>query len=572
MSDNTLNATSQKTLFGHPIGLFILFFTEMWERFSYYGMRALLVLYICSTENSGLGWSKVEALELYGWYTMLVYVMSIPGGIIADKYLGQKKSVMYGAIILCIGHGVLAIEALWAFYSGLGLIILGVGMLKPNISTMVGGLYKQGDLRRDKGFTIFYIGINIGAFLSSIIVGYVGQTYGWHYGFGLAGIGMLLGLAVYAWGQPYLAHVGNFLGQSTNETEKALLDKPLTKIEKDRMIVLLISFLIIIVFWGAFEQAGGLLNIYANEKIDKHIFGWEMPVTWFQSFNAMFIIIFGTTVAAFWANRKIKGKETSTLLKMGVGTIIMGVGFLLMAAASKEASATVFGTASFWWLTFAYLLHTIGELCVSPTALSFITKLAPVKYASIMMGVYFAATGFGNKLAGTIGEASQSDPIKIELIASVDQLSSFPALQEKIKEDESIAIKSNIYLENDEIKASSYENSSVDVRSVFKYTDVKQKAEVVTILRENNATKETPFHASFKFAKDGEAKKIKENTGDGKNYEGTFIIEEIQSEREYRTFLFIFILTAVFGLLIILLLKPLKRLTHGAEEIEVLQA
>jgi POT family proton-dependent oligopeptide transporter len=421
--------TDQKTFLGHPIGLFILFFTEMWERFSYYGMRALLVLYICSTENSGLGWSKVEALELYGWYTMLVYVMSIPGGIIADKYLGQKKSVMYGAIILCLGHGILAIEALWAFYSGLGLIILGVGMLKPNISTMVGGLYKQGDLRRDKGFTIFYIGINIGAFLSSIIVGYVGQTYGWHYGFGLAGIGMLLGLAVYAWGQPYLAHVGNFLGQSTNETEKALLDKPLTKIEKDRMIVLLISFLIIIVFWGAFEQAGGLLNIYANEKIDKHIFGWEMPVTWFQSFNAMFIIIFGTTVAAFWANRKVKGKETSTLLKMGIGTIIMGVGFLLMAAASKEASATVFGTASFWWLTFAYLLHTIGELCVSPTALSFITKLAPVKYASIMMGVYFAATGFGNKLAGTIGEASQSEPIKIELIASVDQLASFPTIQ-----------------------------------------------------------------------------------------------------------------------------------------------
>jgi dipeptide/tripeptide permease len=571
MSDNTLDQVSQKTLFGHPIGLFILFFTEMWERFSYYGMRALLVLYICSTENSGLGWSKVEALELYGWYTMLVYVMSIPGGIIADRFLGQKKSVMYGAVILSIGHGVLAIEALWAFYTGLGLIILGVGMLKPNISTMVGGLYKQGDLRRDKGFTIFYIGINIGAFLSSIIVGYVGQVYGWHYGFGLAGIGMLLGLAVYIWGQPYLAHVGNFIGKSGNEEEKALLDKPLTKVEKDRMIVLLISFLIIIVFWGAFEQAGGLLNIYANEKIDKHIFGWEMPVTWFQSFNALFIIIFGTSVAAFWANRKIKGKETSTLLKMGVGTIIMGLGFLLMAVASKEASATVFGTASFWWLTFAYLLHTIGELCVSPTALSFITKLAPVKYASIMMGVYFAATGFGNKLAGTIGESSQSEPIKIELIASTDQLASFPAVQAKIKEDKSIAIKSNIYLENGEVKATSYENSTIDVRPIFKYSNAKQKAEVETILRENKATKEAPFHASFIFQKDGEATKIKENIGDGKNYEGTFIIEEIQSEREYRTFLFIFILTAVFGVLVILLLKPLKRLTHGAEEIEVLQ-
>lgn len=568
MSDN-FNQVPQKTLFGHPIGLFILFFTEMWERFSYYGMRALLVLYICSTENSGLGWTKAEALELYGWYTMLVYVMSIPGGIIADRMLGQKKSVLYGAIILCVGHGVLAIEALWAFYSGLGLIILGVGMLKPNISTMVGGLYEQGDLRRDKGFTIFYIGINIGAFLSSIIVGYIGETYGWHYGFGLAGIGMLFGLMVYAWGQPYLVHVGNFIGKSTNEEEKALLNKPLTKVEKDRMIVLLISFLIIIVFWGAFEQAGGLLNIYANEKIDRHIFGWEMPVTWFQSFNALFIIIFGTSVAAFWANRKLKGKETSTLLKMGVGTIIMGVGFLLMAGASKEASATEFGTASFWWLTFAYLLHTIGELCASPTALSFITKLAPVKYASIMMGVYFAATGFGNKLAGTIGEASQSEPIKIELIASVDQLTAFPDVQKNIKEDNSIAIKSSIYLENDEIESRSYNDNNLDLRSVFKYSTEQQKEEVKAVLRENNATKDAPFHATFKFEKDSEIKKLKENVvGDGQNYEGTFIIEEIQSQREYQTFLFIFILTAVFGVLIILLLKPLKRLTHGAEEME----
>ena len=248
MSNTTTNIPT-RTLFGHPIGLFILFFTEMWERFSYYGMRALLVLYISSTmSDGGLGWTKANALELYGWYTMLVYVMSIPGGIIADKYLGQKKSVLYGAMILVAGHGILAIEAEWAFYTGLTLIILGVGMLKPNISTMVGGLYKTGDVRRDKGFTIFYIGINIGAFLSALIVGYVGETYGWHYGFGLAGIGMVFGLVVYMWGQKYLTHVGNFLGSSTNEAEKELMKKPLNKIEKDRMIVLLISFLIIIVF------------------------------------------------------------------------------------------------------------------------------------------------------------------------------------------------------------------------------------------------------------------------------------------------------------------------------------
>lgn len=207
------NTIKQKELFGHPVGLYVLFFTEMWERFSYYGMRAILVLYlvhVTTGDNPGLGWSNGDALALYGWYTMLVYVASIPGGWIADKLLGQKKSVLYGGIILVAGHSILAVEQMWAFYTGLGLIIAGVGMLKPNISTMVGGLYKQGDIRRDKGFTIFYIGINIGAFLSSLIVGYVGEVHGWHYGFGLAGIGMTLGLIQYVLGQKYLKHVGNF--------------------------------------------------------------------------------------------------------------------------------------------------------------------------------------------------------------------------------------------------------------------------------------------------------------------------------------------------------------------------
>jgi len=248
----------------------------MWERFSYYGMRAILVLYIASSlEDGGLGWTKVNALVLYGWYTMFVYVMSIPGGIIADKVLGQKKTVLYGGIILIAGHSILAIETMWAFYSGLVLIILGVGMLKPNISTMVGGLYPQGDIRRDKGFTIFYIGINVGAFLASLIVGYVGEKIGWHYGFGLAGIGMALGMIVYYYGQKYLVHVGNYIGVSENKEEREELNRPLNSIEKDRVKVLLISFLIIIVFWGAFEQAGGLLNIYAKEKIKSIDFGLD---------------------------------------------------------------------------------------------------------------------------------------------------------------------------------------------------------------------------------------------------------------------------------------------------------
>jgi len=408
MSDS-VKAAHQKELFGHPVGLYILFFTEMWERFSYYGMRALFVLYLTSKtvdENPGLGWSSGEALALYGWYTMLVYVASIPGGWIADKILGQKKSVLVGGILLVIGHSILAIEQMWAWYTGLGLIIAGVGMLKPNISSMVGGLYKKGDIRRDKGFTIFYIGINIGAFLAGIIVGYVGEVHGWHYGFGIAGIGMTLGLIQFLWGQKYLVNVGNFLGASENVSDKEMMNKPLAKEEKDRVVVLLISFLLVIVFWGAFEQAGGLMNLYASGKTDRMLFGWEVPASWFQSLNSMFIIFLGTTIALYWANRKLKGKVSTSLFKMIIGLIIMGLGFFFMTAASMEFNSN--GSSAMYWLVLAYLFHTIGELCISPVALSFITKLAPVKYGALMMGVYFAMTGFGNKLAGLLGEWAES--------------------------------------------------------------------------------------------------------------------------------------------------------------------
>ncbi len=399
----------KKELFGHPVGLFILFFTEMWERFSYYGMRAILVLYLVAQaqgDNPGLGWTNGEALALYGWYTMLVYVASIPGGWIADKFLGQKKSVLYGGILLVAGHSILAIEQMWAFYTGLGLIIAGVGMIKTNISTMVCGLYKQGDIRRDKGFTIFYIGINVGAFLSSLIVGYVGEVHGWHYGFGLAGIGMALGLLQYLVGQKYLKHVGNFTGDSEDEEEKATMKRPLTKVEKDRVVVLFISFLLVIVFWGAFEQAGGLMNIYAMDNTNRMLLGWEVPASWFQSLNAMFIIFLGTSVAGYWASRKLKGKVATSLFKMIIGLIIMGTGFFFMSAASAQFESS--GSSAMYWLVLAYLFHTVGELCISPVALSYITKLAPLKYASLMMGVYFAMTGFGNKLAGLLGEASES--------------------------------------------------------------------------------------------------------------------------------------------------------------------
>ena len=383
----------------------------MWERFSYYGMRAILVLYLVAEStadaiNPGLNWETGEALGLYGTYTMLVYVASIPGGWIADNLLGQKKSVLYGGILLVLGHSILAVEEMWAFYSGLGLIIAGVGMLKPNISSMVGGLYAKGDVRRDKGFIIFYIGINVGAFLSSLIVGYVGETYGWHYGFGLAGIGMTLGLIQYMYGQKYLSQVGNFIGDKNSSEGENVLKKPLTLIEKDRLVVLFLSFILVIVFWGAFEQAGGLMNIYASEKTDRILMGWLVPASWFQSLNAMFIIFLGTTVAAYWAKRKFKNQLSSSLFKMIIGLIIMGTGFFFMSAATTQFDSQ--GSSAMYWLVLAYLFHTIGELCISPVALSFITKLAPLKYASLTMGVYFAMTGFGNKLAGILGEASQS--------------------------------------------------------------------------------------------------------------------------------------------------------------------
>ena len=451
---------NQKQFLGHPVGLYILFLTEMWERFSYYGMRAILVLYLVAEvgiENAGLGWSNEDALALYGWYTMFVYVASIPGGIIADKILGQKKSVFVGGMLLVAGHSVLAIEAMWAFYTGLTLIVMGVGMLKPNISTMVGGLYpKHEQDKRDMGFYIFYMGINLGAAVSALLVGYIGETIGWHYGFGLAGIGMAFGQLTYWYGQRYLTHVGNLVIDERDESEKtdgnlissifkstnSLVGFVLTmllgifiwqfqgsldygllvmglafavgvaivvyndgdKIEKDKILVTYLAFLIVIVFWGSFEQAGGLLNVYAKQKTDLLIGNFLVPASWFQSVNAIFILIFATIVGSFWVWWKNRKRESSSLFKMAIGVIIMGWGFFFMSAASMQYEAE--GLSSMHWLVLAYLFHTIGELCASPVALSFITKLAPDRWMAFMMGAYFAATGLGNKVAGLLGESA----------------------------------------------------------------------------------------------------------------------------------------------------------------------
>lgn len=612
------NRRPQKELFGHPVGLYILFFTEMWERFSYYGMRAILVLYLVSATtggNAGLGWTRSEALALYGWYTMLVYVASIPGGMIADKLLGQKKTVLVGGLILVAGHTILAVENMVAFYSGLVLIIIGVGMLKANISTMVGGLYKPGDIRRDKGFTIFYIGINLGALLSSLIVGYVGEEIGWHYGFGLAGIAMAFGLIVYWWGQRYLVNVGNLLSQSERNEGASLrnlfqdlFSSPLqlgisavlmvfsiywlifqsfaygllfvfltlvtgmmlmvykdltTKVMKDRYVVMILSFILVVVFWGAFEQAGGLMNIYAADKTDRMLsfslplIGNEVPATWFQSLNAMFIIIFGVIVANFWARRKLKNKEASSIFKMATGVIIMGLGFVFMAMAAKEY-VPFQEKSAMYWLVLAYLLHTIGELCSSPVALSFITKLAPVKYASLMMGVYFAATGLGNKLAGVIGEFSQGEPATVQMVASNSDIANKLQVNDSVlNANEDFRIDAEIYESNGELKVSDMK-SEEPVLDYIQFKNKERINEIAESLKEENVTAQDPYHVVIKF------KQAEDLSG----YSGNFIIDEMQTDREFRTFIGITVFTALFGIIVLLLLKPLKRLTHGAEDNE----
>lgn len=615
---NAVKDPTKKELFGHPVGLYILFFTEMWERFSYYGMRAILVLYLVSATtggNAGLGWTGGEAIALYGWYTMLVYVASIPGGIIADKLLGQKKTVLIGGIILVAGHGILAVEEMWAFYSGLALIIIGVGMLKPNISTMVGGLYKEGDIRRDKGFTIFYIGINLGAFLSSLIVGYVGEEIGWHWGFGLAGIAMALGLIVYLWGQKYLREVGNLLsraerdqGASLGGMFKDLLKSPLqlvitsilmilsvyylvvesipygllfifltlvtalmlmvykdldTKVMKDRYLVMILSFLLVVVFWGAFEQAGGLMNIYALEKTDRilsfelPLIGNEVPATWFQSLNALFIILFGVAVANFWARRKLKNKEASSIFKMATGVIIMGLGFIFMAMAAENYVPHE-NKSAMYWLVLAYLLHTIGELCSSPVALSFITKLAPMKYASLMMGVYFAATGLGNKVAGVIGEFSQGEPILVEVAATPSELSQGLEIQDSVLENNrAFRVQGEIFMTQDQLQVIDLETEE-PLLDYVAFEDQERIEEINQILTEEDVTRENPYNVIIDF----------QQQDDLSGYKGIFVIDEVQTDLEYKTFWAITIFTTVFGLIVILLLKPLKRLTHGVEDQE----
>ncbi|GGQ21885.1 MFS transporter [Shewanella litoralis] len=406
-------------MFGHPKGLFLLFTTELWERFSYYAMRAILVLYLVDkvqTEGGhGLGWSQADAISLYGTFTGLVYLTPLIGGWLADAHLGQRKAIYIGGFLMAAGQFLLGTPHAWVpgmeiemFYLGLGTLILGNGLFKPNISTMVGDLYEEGDHRRDGAFTIFYMGINVGAFLSGIVVGSVVAAYDGNFqaGFICAGIGMIASLIIqFFFAQKLLGDIGTVpaakLEQSKNEAKGEVRKEPLTKIERDRIKVIMVMGLFTIVFWAGFEQAGGLMNLFTNDFTDRMIGSWEVPTTWFQSLNAMFIVLFAPVIASIWI--KLGKNEPNSPVKFALGLFFLAVGFLFMIGAVLEMGGDASVKSSMWWLVGAYFFHTMGELCLSPIGLSMVTKLAPLRIASLMMGAWFLFIAAANKIGGLVG-------------------------------------------------------------------------------------------------------------------------------------------------------------------------
>ncbi|MGI3093669.1 peptide MFS transporter [Vibrio diabolicus] len=403
--------SNQHQYFGHPRGLFLLFGTELWERFSYYAMRAILVLYLTDTTmNGGLGWSTKDALDLYGIYTGLVYITPLIGGYLADNYLGQRRSILLGGALMAIGQFTLALPAdalgigsLHSFYLGLGLLITGNGLFKPNISTMVGDLYKEGDNRRDGAFTIFYMGINLGALLAGVVSGSVTTSYGWKAGFVAAGVGMIISLVMQmVLAQSWLGDIGREPAAKRDLSNKNSTTKqPLTKEEVNRLKVILVMSLFTIVFWAGFEQAGGLMNIYTQQYTDRMIGGFEIPAAWFQSLNPFFIITLAPVLAVLWV--KLGKREPTSPVKFAMALFFLAIGFLCMVGAVLEQGGDTTVKTSMLWLVGAFFFHTLGELCLSPIGLSLVTKLAPLRLASLMMGAWFGCNAIANYVAGYVG-------------------------------------------------------------------------------------------------------------------------------------------------------------------------
>ena len=410
--------------FGHPSGLSTLFFTEMWERFSYYGMRAFLILYMTApVAAGGLGFADRDAASIYGTYTGTVWGSAIVGGIIADKWLGQYRSVLLGGIIIALGHFTLVFKEVTFFYTGLALIVIGTGLLKPNVSTLVGSLYDERDPRRDAGFSLFYMGINLGALFGPLIAGYLAQRVDWHIGFACAGVGMTVGLVQYVVGRHRLraatpARAGAPVAAATtkaSDTSTASVDTRrtfagFTPIEWKRMSAIVIFFLVAILFWGAYEQAGSTLNLFADRYTRLEAFGFSFPSSWFQSVQPIFVITLAPVFAWMWV--RMGRREPSVPAKLALGVLFMAISFLILVPAGAMAQSGAGVRVSPWWLVVSYGVSELGELCLYPVGLSAVTKLSPPRIVGLMMGVWLLSNAFGNKLAGWAAGFFSSMPLR----------------------------------------------------------------------------------------------------------------------------------------------------------------
>ena len=405
--------------FGHPRGLSTLFFTEMWERFSYYGMRAFLILYMTApVAAGGLGFDVPRASSVYGTYTGSVWVTPILGGLVADRILGAYRSVLLGGIVIALGHFTLALRALPFFYTGLALIVIGTGLLKPNATTLVGSLYDEQDARRDAGFSIFYMGINLGAFIGPLLAGGLAQKVDWHLGFACAGVGMTLGLIQYVLGRdrlrPAMERVASRVrraapvaGAPARAGGGAILG--FTPIEWGRIAAVVVFFVFAALFWAAYEQAASTLNLLVDRYADRTVLGWTVPSSWFVAIQPLFVILLSGVFAWLWV--WLGPREPSTPAKFSLGLLFVGLSFVLLLPAGAIAQRGGGVLVSSLWLVGAYFLQVVGELCLSPVGNSAVTKLAPPRIVGMMMGVWFLSIGAGNKLAGWVAGLSASVPL-----------------------------------------------------------------------------------------------------------------------------------------------------------------
>jgi len=408
-----MTASTDTSFFGHPRGLSTLFFSEMWERFSYYGMRGFLILYMTAAVTAGgMGLNTATAAAIYGTYTSLVYLMSIPGGWLADRVFGQRKAVLYGGILIACGHFTLAVPLAGSFYVGLVLIVLGTGLLKPNISAIVGQLYGANDVRRDAGFSIFYMGINLGAFIGPLIAGVLAQRVDWHAGFACAGVGMTFGLIQYVVGRERLRPAAQRMASIPPPPagpRAPMAAGGFTRVEWMRMGAVVVFFLFAALFWGAYEQAASTLNLFADRHTDRVVLGWSVPSSWNVSIQGMFVIMLAPVFAWIWM--RLGQREPSTPMKFALGLLLVGVSFVLLLPAGLMVQGGGGVLVSPLWLVVAYFLQVCGELCLSPVGNSVVTKLAPARVVGLMMGVWFLSIAVGNKLAGWAAGLSATVPL-----------------------------------------------------------------------------------------------------------------------------------------------------------------